>query len=232
MTTPSEQWIVSELRRATERMPLPPESRWIRERRSTSHVSTIAVVGAAAIFIVALGMTIGALRVEPRLAPAAGPSAFAAREDAEWRIVRAAVPSDLVLLRPAWIPAEFRGCADCHSPWAPSPLANIGPGRNYSVSYFGRLLPNGRWASFVLWGQLGTQDDTDLPDGLIETATINARGTTVHVRSGVPRTNVDSPPPPQIQLWWNESGAHYDLISTDLELVDLVRVIRSLEPVR
>ncbi len=230
MTTPSEQWIVSALRQATDRMPLPPESRWIRERRSTPRVSTIAVVGAAAIFIVAVGITIGALRVEPRVVPAAGPSEFAVAEDTEWRIARFALPSDLVLLRPAWVPSEFRGSAQCPSPWA------LISRPSYSVRYQGRVLPDGSCASLVLYGQLGTQDDTDLPDGLIETGTVNARGTTVHVRSRVPLPNVDPPLPfPQIHLWWNESGAHYDVMSSDLELVDLVdlvRVIRSLEPVR
>lgn len=239
MTTPSEQWIASALRQATDRMPLPPESRWIRERRSTPLVSTIAVV-VATVLIIAVGITIGALRVEPRVVPATGPSAFAVAEDREWRITRFAVPSDLVLLRPAWVPAEFRGSAECPSPWAvigPGSLpARQDPSPGYSVFYQSRL-PDGRCAKLGLYGQLGTQDDTDLPDGLIETGTFNARGTTVHVRSGVPQTNLESPPPlplplPLIQLWWNESGAHYDVISNDLELVDLVRVIRSLEPVR
>src|SRR6185503_5649006 len=109
MTTPSEQWIVSELRRATDRMPLPPESRWVRERRSTPRTSTVAVVAAAAILIVAFGMTIGALRVEPRLVPAAGPSAFDVAEDEAWKSARALIASDLVLLRPTWVPSEFRG---------------------------------------------------------------------------------------------------------------------------
>lgn len=246
MTTPSEQWIVSALRQATDRMPLPPESRWIRERRSTARVSTIAVVGAAAIFIVAVGITIGALRVEPRLAPAASPSAFAVAEDTEWRIVRFAVPSDLVLLRPAWIPSEFRGSTECPSPWAligpRSQPSRQDPDPGYSVRYQGRVLSDGIQPSpfgpsscawLVLSGELGTWDLTDVPDGLIETGTLDARGTTVHVLSGVPRTPVGFPIAlPHIHLWWNESGAHYDVISNDLELVDLVRVIRSLEPVR
>jgi hypothetical protein len=229
MTSLSEQSIVSALRQATDRMPLPPESRWVREPGSTPRGWTIAAVAAAAIFIVALGITIGALRVEPRLVPAAGPGAFAVAEDTEWRIARAALPSDLVLLRPTWVPSEFRGSAECRSP-----LAFTGPGPSYSVLYRGRALGDGRCTGLVLYGQLGTQDDTDLVDGLTETDTINARGTTVHVRSGVPRTNSEFPPPlPQnIHLWWNESGAHYDVFSSDVELVDLVRVIRSLEPMR
>jgi len=52
MTTPSEQWIVGALRQATDRMALPPESRWIRGHHSTPHAPTIAVVGIIAIFIV------------------------------------------------------------------------------------------------------------------------------------------------------------------------------------
>ena len=74
---------------------------------------------------------------------------------------------------------------------------------------------------------------SELPDGLIETGTVNARGTVIHVRTGVPRTNLGSAPPlPQIYLWWKEAGATYEVISNDAELVDLVRVIRSLEPMR
>lgn len=244
MTTPSEQWIVSALREATDRMPLPPESRWIRERRSTPSVSMILLVGVAAILIIAAGMTIGALRVEPRLVPAAagvGPSTFAEAEDREWRITRFAVASDLVVLRPTWVPAEYRGSVECPSPWA---LIGTGATQSrtstsdYYVQYRGRLLPDGRsCAAFELYGLLGTFDGPRPPvDGLVET-TVDARGTTVHVRSGVPRTDLVPPPPlPQFvrELWWNESGAFYAVISydPDLELVDLVRVIRSLEPMR
>jgi hypothetical protein len=241
MTTPSEQWIVSALREATDRMPLPPESRWIRERRPTPRASTIAVVVAAAIFIVVVGATIGALRVEPRLVPAGpGSSAFAEADDREWRIARSAVVSDLVLLRPAWIPAEYRGSAECPSPWA---LIGTGATQSrtdfssYYVQYRGRLLRDGSsCATFELHGLLGTFDDPRPVDGLVET-TVDARGTTVHVRSGVPRTDLVPPAPlPQFvrELWWNESGAFYAVISydPDLELVDLIRVVRSLEPMR
>ena len=241
MTTPSEQWIVSALRQATDRMPLPPESRWTRERQSTQHGSTIVLVGVAAALIIVVGMTIGALRVEPRAVPAAGGDAFAVAEDKEWRITRFAVASDLVVLRPTWIPSEFRGSVECPSPWAlvgtgatPSRTSTSG----YYVQYRGRLLPDGRsCAAFELYGQLGAFDDPRPPvDGLVETI-VDARGTTVHVRSGVPRT--DLVPPPQLpefvrELWWMESGAFYAVISNDpdLELVDLIRVVNSLEPMR
>jgi hypothetical protein len=240
MTTPSEQWIVSALRQATDRMPLPPESRWIRERRSTPRASTIAVVVAAATLIIAVGITIGALRAEPRLVPAAAgrPSTFAEAEDREWRITRFAVASDLVVLRPTWIPAEYFGSVECPSPWA---LVGTGATQSrtntssYYVQYRSRLLPDGTCATFELYGLLGTFDDPKPVDGLVET-TVAARGTTVHVRSGVPRTDLVPPPLPQYvqELWWNESGAFYALISfdPDLELVDLIRVVRSLEPMR
>jgi hypothetical protein len=243
MTTPSEQWIVSALREATDRMPLPPESRWIRERRSTPSVSMILLVGVAAILIIAVGMTMGALRVEPRLVPAAtgvGPGRFAEAEDREWRITRFAVASDLVVLRPTWVPAEYRGSVECPSPWA-----LIGTGANnsrtntsdYYVQYRGRLLPDGRSCAVLeLYGYLGTPEEPKPVDGLVET-TFDARGTTVHLRSGVPRT--DLVPPPQLpefvrELWWRESGAFYSVISydPDLELVDLIRVVNSLEPMR
>jgi hypothetical protein len=206
-------------------------------------MSMILLVGVAAILIIAVGMTIGALRVEPRLVPAAsgvGPSTFAEAEEREWRITRYAVASDLVVLRPTWVPAEYRGSVECPSPWS---LIGTGATQSrtdfssYSVEYR-RVGPDGRCASITLYGQLGAQDDTELPDGLIETGTFDSRGTTVHVRSGVLRANPDAPQPlRQIfmrQLWWNESGAHYDVLSndTDLELVDLVRIVRSLEPVR
>jgi hypothetical protein len=235
MTTPSEQWIVSALREAADRMPLPPESRWIRERRSTPSVSMILLVGVAAILIIAAGMTIGALRVEPRLVPAAGgPSAFAfeAREDVQWRTARAALRSDLVLLRPVWIPAEFRGSAEC-----PSPLVIV-TGAGYEARYQGRVLPNGECAVLV-YGADPSRDHQSDPSGpcgpldpcgpVVEIATFNERGTTVHV--SIPRTDV-APPRLQFAVWWNESGAHHDMLANGIELDDLLRVIRSLEPVQ
>lgn len=236
MTTPSEQWIVSALREATDRMPLPPESRWIRDYRSAPSVSMILLVGVAAILIIAVGMTIGALRVEPRLVPAAAgvrPSTFAEAEDREWRITRFAVASDLVLLRPTWIPADYRGSVECPSPWS---LIGMGatPSRtdfsSYSVEYR-RQQPDGRCLSLSLYGQLGEQEDTS-PFG-IEADTFDARGTTVHVER-LSRTDLDPPPPFMLHLWWNEPGAHYDVLSgdTDVQLVDLIRIVRSLEPVR
>ena len=238
MTTPSEQWIVSALREATDRMPLPPESRWIRERRSTPFVSTIMVVGVAATLIIAVGLTIGALRVEPRLVPAAAgvrPKTFAEVEDTEWRITRFAVASDLMVLRPTWVPAGYQGSVACPSPWS-----RIGTGAtssrtdfsSYTVEYR-RQQPDGICASLSLSGQLGEQDDTG-PYGN-EADTFDARSAIVHVERSAPRTDPRDPPPPYLlHVWWNEPGAHFDVLSNDpaLELADVMRIVRSLEPVR
>ena len=97
MSTPSEQLVVSALRRAADEVVLPPESRWIRERGSTAHMWTVAVVLAATVFIVAVGGAITALRAEPRVVPAAQRDAFSAAEDAAWARVRAEVPPDVVV---------------------------------------------------------------------------------------------------------------------------------------
>lgn len=258
MTTPSEQWIVSALREATDRVPLPPESRWIRERRSTPSVSMILLVGVAAIIIVVAGMTIGALRIEPRLVPAAGgPSASESREDAQWRTARAALPSALVLLRPAWIPAEFRGSAVCPSPvvTVDPPPAVQGDRTSWVVRYQGRVLPNGgcAWLEYGAEPGSGHHSDPSLRDfecgrldpcgPTVEIGTFDERGTTVHVRrlprpdevpEGATRRLLQNPGPTlfEFSVWWNESGAHYDVQSKGLELDDLLRVIRSLEPVQ
>jgi hypothetical protein len=103
----------------------------------------------------------------------------------------------------------------------------------YVVRYQGRILPNGRCAWLVITGTLKTVNYNELTDELIETGTINARGTVIHIRSGIPRNNLGSPPLlPQLYLWWNEFGATYEVISNDADLADLVRVIGSLQPVR
>jgi hypothetical protein len=229
MTTPSEQWVVNALRQATDRLPVPPESRWIPEPRSTSRASTIAVVGAAAILIIAVIGGLSALRAAPRVVPGANTDVFAVREDAEWRLAQSMLPTGLALLRPTWIPAEFRGSAECPSPWAT--LDSLGPG--YTVRYQSDRLPNGRCAWLVFTGVSKIVSHAGISDGLEDTGTVNARGTTVHVRSGTPQVGIGSPVPVyQIRLWWNESGATYEVMSNDLEIADLVRVLRSLEPMR
>lgn len=227
MTSPSEHWIVSELRHATDRMPLPPESRWVRERRSVLSPSTIAAVSALAILTIALLGGIGALRTEQRVVPAAGADAFAIREDGEWRLTQSMVPSTLPVLRPTWIPGEFRGSPTCPSPWAT--LDSLGPG--YLVRYQSRPLPDGRCTWLLVTGVAKIVSYAGIPDGLSDTGTVDARGTVIHVRSGTPIMGIGSPAAlEQIRLWWNESGATYEVVSNDLEIAELVRVVRSLEP--
>ncbi len=229
MTTPSEQWVVSQLRHATDRMPLPPESRWVRERRSGPTLSTIAAVSAAAILTIAVFGGISALRGEPRVVPATAADSFALREDAEWRLSQSMLPSGLAVLRPTWIPAAFRGSPECPSPWAT--LDSLGPG--YSMRYQSYILPNGRCAWLVLTGVSKIVSYAGVSDGLDDAGTVDARNTVVHVRSGTPRAGIGSPVPMyQIRLWWNESGATYEVMSNDVELAELVRVVRSLEPMR
>ena len=229
MTTPSEQWIVRELRQATDRLPVPPESRWVRERRSTRRGSTIALIGAAAILMIAVIGGLSALRAEPRVVPGANADGFAVREDAEWRLAQSMLPPGLAVLRPTWIPAEFRGSAECPSPW--TSLDSLGPG--YIVRYQSDRLPNGRCAWLIVTGVSKIVSHAGLSDGLDDTGTVAARGTTVHVRSGTPVVGIGSPVPVhQIRLWWNESGATYEVMSNVLEIPDLVRVLRSLEPMR
>jgi hypothetical protein len=229
VTTPSEQLIVSALRRATDAMPLPPESRWIRERGSTSRLSAMLMISVTAVLVIAVVVATNSRRLEPRVVPAAGADAFAAREDAEWALAHAVLPSDFVLLRPTWIPSEFRGSAECASPWAS--FETLSP--SYVVKYQGQTLPNGRCAWIVLTGVSRTTSYAGLPDGLDDTGTIDVRGTVVHVRSGTPRTNFGSPPLlDQIRLWWNESGATYEVFTNAADLADLVRVVRGLEQMR
>jgi hypothetical protein len=220
---------VSELRQAIDKMPLPPESHWLRERRATTGMSTIAMVSAVALLIVAVVGGISALRVAPRVVPGSSADAFVLREDAEWGLAQSVLPSGFAVLRPTWVPAEFRGSADCPSPWAS--FETLTP--SYFVRYQGDILPNGRCAVLVITGVSKVMSYAGLPDGLDDTGTVDARGTVVYVRSGTPRTNLGSPTPPhQIRLWWNESGATYEVWSNNVEVADLVRVVRSLEPMR
>lgn len=229
MTTPSEQMVVSALRRATDAMPLPPESRWIRERGSTSRVSTMVMISAIAVLVIAVVGASSGLRVEPRVVPAAPADAFAAREDAEWTLAHSVLPSDFAMLRPTWIPAAFRGSPECPSPWAT--LDSLGPG--YSMRYQSYILPNGRCAWLVLTGVSKIVSYAGVSDGLDDAGTVDARDTVVHVRSGTPLAGIGSPVPIyQIHLWWYESGGTYEVKSNDPELADLVRVLRSLEPMR
>ncbi len=235
MNNPSEQWIVSALRRATDRMELPPESRWIRERRSTSHRSSLAMVAAATILVIAVGGAISALRVEPRVVPASGVDPFVAREDAAWARVRSQLPSAFVVLRPTWIPAEFRGSGDCLSPSGSAEAAGSGYARGaapyYSMDYKSSVLAGGMCAGFQLQGTLSVLK-YPAPNCVL-VGTLAARGTTVGIQSCVGH-GPQAPAGGTVStgLWWVENGATYEIGSRDVDLADLIRIVRSLEPVK
>lgn len=233
MSTPSEQWVVAEVRRATERLELPPESRWIRERTSPSGALTPAIVTVAAVFLIAvIGVMLG-LRQAPRLVPAAPPDTFAVAEDGAWGSVRSAL-STAVVLRPTWLPAKFRATsADC-----PSPVVSIDTtGRSLQryIMRYNAGPPDPNCAAITV-----TQYDFTASDGYrgIDDAhrscdragTANARGSLVLVFICVDHG------PQHYRSWtflfWNEAGVGNEVGSNDLELGDLLRIVQSLEPVQ
>jgi hypothetical protein len=222
VTAPSEQWIVRELRRATDVMPLPPESRWIPQRRSASQGWLITAVIAATIFLIAVLGAISALRGPPRVVPATQPEASSV-QDAEWARARAALPPDVVVLRPTWIPDAYRASAACQPSFSSSPRPQ------YEVRYTSRL-PDGTCAALDFTAVVGVRDYTGFPDQLSDMGTIDVRSAHVGVRAGT--MSEYGPAHWQRCLWWNESAATYEVCGVDVDLVDLVGVVRALEPVR
>lgn len=228
MTIPSEQWLVTALREATERTPLPPESRWIREPGAKTSAWAIAVVVAAAIILVLVAGAIGALRLEPRVVPSTQYDAFRTTEEAAWMRLRSDVPPDLILLRPTWMPAEFVGSADC-----PSPVASALQSYPYerlvgSMRYNGPLRPDRSCSSIQI---VAIPELLSLPPvGLVGAGTVDARGRVVYV-------SVNAPSPPgafrtSTYLMWHEFGATYSVSSADTTLADLIRIVDRLQPVR
>lgn len=230
MTTTSEQWLASAVRHATDGLPLPPESRWIPERRAKSNGWTVALLAAAALFV-ALAGAISALRVEPRVVPATDADPFYAREAAEWERVRSLLPSDVMMLRPTWIPAEFRGSADC-----PSPVYASVTSRRYEVRYQSNRLPSGLCAFLDFTQVPDVRSYAGFPDRLVDAGSVNVRGTVAWLRTGTTGSSRDlaryGDAPVLTYLWWNEGGATYEIGGINIELSDLVRVLRSLETVR
>jgi hypothetical protein len=231
MTTPSEQWMEHTLRHATDTLPLPPESRWIPERRSNSSGWTVAQLAAAALFVVAVAGAITALRLEPRVVPATEADAFYAREEATWERVRSVLPSDVTVLRPTWIPVEFRGSDGC-----PSPVYGSVTSRRYEVRYLSNRLPSGLCAFLDFTEVPDVRSYTGFPDRLMDAGSVNVRGTVAWLRTGTTGDSRDlgyyGDAPVLTYLWWNEGGATYEIGGINIELGDLVRVLNSLETVR
>ena len=235
MSTPSEQWVVNALRQATDQLPLPPESRWIRERRSTSRLQPAVMAVLAAMFIVAVAGTIGALRAE-RIVPATPSEAFVAADDAAWQQVRAAMPADVLVLRPALLPVEFRTAG---TPECPSPTASWQQmARTYDVVYRSGAIvgPQSKPENSTcvrLEFSIGRQVEGTVSPSLTEVGTISARGTSIRVRAGTEFSDrFTGVSRHLVYLNWTESGSFYEISTFDLDLPTLAAIVRSLEPVR
>lgn len=227
MTIPSERWLVTALREATERAPLPPAPRWIREPGAKTSVSGIAGVVAAAVFIVLVAGAVASLRLEPRIVPSTQYDAFRAADEAAWMRLRSDVPSHLILLRPTWMPAGFAGSAGC-----PSPVASTLESYPYervqgSMRYNGPLRSDGS-CSFI--DIVAIPDLLSIPPvTLIETGTVDARGRMVSVSVSAPHPITFGQ---RTFLMWHEFGATYSVGSGDVALDDLIRIVERLQAVR
>jgi len=233
MSIAHDQTIGRALQRAADGISLPPESRWLPEPRARSGATSALTVIAAAVLIIVAGIGISSFR-QSRIVPGQN-DAFQRADDAAWAQVSAQFPATAIL-RPTWIPDEFKqtSSAEC-----PSPQVSIqNADRMYAVRY------SGTWF-FNRADALGTQgactrvelrtlnkrpEDAFYGVQLVDVAPISARGTTVRVRVG-PRVLDRSDLPHQvIYMNWLENGISYELNTLDVDLTDLTRVLRGLEP--
>jgi hypothetical protein len=231
MNAPSEQWIVGELRRAASRYPLPPESGWVPERRSTSRGWTTAMALATVIFAVAVVAAVNA-QLESRLVPSMDP--FVVVEDAEWARVRSGIPADVVVLRPAWIPPQFHDPTTC--PFQPSVLGTVDRLR-YTVRYFGRPLASGLCEFLDFTEVPDVRSYTGYPDNLVDFGPLyGVRESVVWVRSGTTGASRDlkyyGESEQLTYIWWNEGGRTYEVGGVNVSIGDLVRVLMELEVAR
>ncbi|HET7701278.1 MAG TPA: hypothetical protein VFM06_10480 [Candidatus Limnocylindria bacterium] len=171
----------------------------------------------------------------PRTVPATAPDPFVAADDAAWARVRAEMPASVVVLRPTWIPAEFRGTgqAGCPSPQVAVQNAD----RTYVVSYFGSSFtpPNsGRSACTRL--EFKTlklaPEDSFYGVQLVDQQPLSSRGTSVRVRFGPRVVHANGAIHQLIYLNWTEAGISYELNTLDVDLADLTRVLVGLQPMR
>jgi len=235
MSSPFEQSIGRALQNATARIPAPPESRWVPDRHARSGANAAVLTIAAATLILLSGI---AIMARPRTAPAAPGDSFPVADDAAWAQVRVTLPSALIL-RPTWIPDEFRrtSSGDCPSPTTLIENAN----GTYAVTYLGTLFrmppgsrnPNPQGCTRVeLKTLIVKPEDSFYGVQLVDVAPINARGTTVRVRVGPRVFDVNGQPHQLIYMNWLEGGTSYELNTLDVNLTDLTRVLRSLESMK
>jgi hypothetical protein len=228
-----EQSIGRALQRATDRISLPPESRWLPERRVGQSAMPALTVIATALLIVAAGVAVNSFR-ESRIVSGQN-EAFQQADNAAWATVRARFPG-AVVLRPTWIPDEFKrtGSGEC-----PSPAVSIqNQNATYTVSYYGTWFFNqgnrqgaaGACTRVEFKTLTVSPEDSFYGVQLVDVAPINARGSTVRVRVGPRVLDRDGLPHQLIYLNWLENGTSYELNTLDVGLTDLTRVLRSLEP--
>ena len=233
MSSPFEQSIGRALQNAAATIPVPPESRWVPDRRARSGANAAVLVVAAAMLILLGGIAVTAL---PRAVPATPADPFGVADDAAWGQVHSAIPS-AVVLRPTWIPDEFKrtGTGDCLSPTASVQNAS----GTYTVTYLGTLFhmpPGSKNPQACTRVELKTltvkPEDSFYGVQLVDVAPINARGTTVRVRVGPRVFDVNGQPHQLIYMNWLEGETSYELNALDVNLTDLTRVLRGLEPMR
>jgi hypothetical protein len=229
MSTPSEQWIVNTLRQATENIPVPPEARWIREHHARRPAFMMLI--AATLFVAVVAMTVSSLT--ERVVPAT--TNFLAADDAAWQQVRAALPSDVVVLRPTYLPSQFKtiGTKDCPSPFATWSIAN----RSYDVIYLSGTVvspqtkPENR-SCVRLEFSIARANET-VSAGLSDAGTIAGRGTSILVRYGADFIDrISGARHHLVYLNWTENETAYEISTFDLSTQELSSIIAGLEAVQ
>lgn len=242
MISSSDQQVVIALRVAAGRIVVPPEERWVRERRSDQRAWVIATLALA---LVALVAAVGALRGEPRTVPGSGShtappagspvgdvvttTVYGVTDDTPWIRARARVAPGFAVLRPTWLPGASDPASQCELDalrYAEEQSTDV-----YHLSYDGSR--NGNRCGFLLGGH---RDPT--LSGAADLAAMSRHGFAAN-RTGAPlatfmtRGSV-------VYVWeyaggalaeWIEPGAYYEVIAS-LELSELIRVVNSLEPMR
>jgi len=244
MISSSNQEVVIALRVAASRIVVPPEERWVRERRSAQRAWVIATLALA---LVALIAAVGALRGEPRTVPGSGShtappaespagvstAVYAVTDDAPWIRARARVAPGFVVLRPTWLPRASDSASPCELDllrYAEEQSTDV-----YHLSYNG-ISYNGNRCILLLGGHRdptlsGAPDLTAMSrHGFAADrtgaplATFMTRGSVVYMW---PYAG-----PGGVLAEWIEAGAYYEVIGTGFEVSELIRVVNSLEPVK
>lgn len=221
------------LQDAAARIPAPPQSRWVpsvdRRSRAGGTFATVAV----AILLIVLGAQLNALRVQ-RSAVGSPSTAFQMAEDAEWARIRNALPADVVVLRPTWIPAAFAevGTSDCPTPVGTPIVSDGGYDFYYRAGKFIQNPQRGAGAPPSCAKIEIRRNFYQTSPSLTDNGSVNERGTTVRVRTGPPVVDANGKRYQLIYMNWFEYGTQFELSTLDLDLPDALRVLRGLEPMK